>query len=196
MNVLGLFPTPFALLKLNCDPRTYVDYAQNLEHIEPQGVRPGGWQSDFLDLTQEVVAPLVAQIQQCCDGLASELWQLTQRLEVTQGWINSNRSADQLANNWNHLHPGVFMSFVYYAHAPQHSGDLVLEPPHSWNDYCVPENDLAQLNLWNAQRHHYTPSTGDLVAFPGWIKHSARPNQSGEQRISYAFNAQLKPLNS
>lgn len=194
MHVQGLFPTPLAYLQLDLDHTAIAQHALELQQQQPQGNRPGGWQSSFLDLTDDVVSDLTHAIQMCADNLASELWQLTNncKLTVTQGWCNINTDAAQLANNWSHMHPGAFMSFVYYAAAPEHSGDLVIEPPHSWNDYCVPEYNLTQLNPWNAQRHHYTPQEGMLIGFPGWLKHQAQPNQSGKPRISYAFNAQIQ----
>lgn len=193
MNVIGLFPTPFAYLELDIDPSTLKQLALDLEQEQPQGLRPGGWQSDFLDTSAEGLQQLTSAVENHSLDLVRNLWCVNQQLEpkITQAWCTINRDGGGLANTWSHLHPGAFLSFVYYAHAPQHSGDLVLEPAHTMLDYCVPENTLDELNFWNAQRHHYTPQAGTLVAFPGWIKHWAQPNQSGEPRISYALNVEL-----
>lgn len=196
MNIQGIFPTPLAYLTLSVNAQPLVEYAQQLEQLEPQGVRPGGWQSSTLDLNCVELVPLTSAIAQCLQNLAQYLWQFntTRTLKLERGWINSNTSEHQLANNWSHLHSGAFMSLVYYAQVPEHSGELVFEPPHNFNDYCIPENNLAELNLWNAQRHHYHPRAGELIAFPSWIRHAAQPNRSGEQRISYAFNAEIAPV--
>ena len=195
MHVQGLFPTPLAYLQLDLDAQLLVDHSNRLQLLEPQGHRAGGWQSSFLDLECAPVCDLVQRIQLCADDLAQNLWQLdsSTAVRVVQGWCNVNTESAELANNWSHMHGGAFMSFVYYASVPQHSGDLVIEPPHDWNEYCIPEHTIAQLNPWNAQRHHYTPHEGMLIGFPSWLKHRAQPNQSGEPRISYAFDARIEP---
>lgn len=192
MNVTGIFPTPLAHQLLTLDTQPFVDYAVELEQQQPQGVREGGWQSEQLDLkTISPICPLVEQVQLCVNELVEHLWQLDCAATLTQGWINSNQGHAQLANNWSHMHPGNFISLVYYAQVSKYSGDLIIEPPHAWNDYAVPEDSIQELNPWNAQRHHYTPTQGELIAFPSWIKHAAQPNHTNERRISYAFNAQL-----
>lgn len=192
MNVSGIFPTPLAQQQLPLDTQPFIDYAVELEHQQPQGVREGGWQSEQLDLeTSSPICLLVEQVQLCVNELVEHLWQLDCAATLTRGWINSNQGHAQLANNWSHMHQGNFISLVYYAQVSKYSGDLIIEPPHAWNDYAVPDDRIQELNPWNAQRHHYTPTQGELIAFPSWIKHAAQPNHTDERRISYAFNAQL-----
>ena len=184
MQIQGLFPTALAAQQLNCNTQLLVDYAHSLEQQNPGVARDGGWQSSTLDLAAPELAELVGAVVECIQGLAHHLWNFdsAHTLALDNGWIN---------NNWSHLHGGHFLSLVYYAQVPAHSGNLVFEPPHNHLDYSVPEQILQELTPWNAQRHHHVPQHNQLIAFPSWIRHSAEPNTTNSERISYAFNASI-----
>lgn len=193
MQIQGLFPTALAAQQLNCNTQLLVDYAHALEQQNPGVPRDGGWQSSTLDLAAPELAELVSAVVECIQGLAHHLWNFdsAHTLALDNGWINNNRTAAALNNNWSHLHGGHFLSLVYYAQVPAHSGNLVFEPPHNHLDYSVPEQILQELTPWNAQRHHHVPQQNQLIAFPSWIRHCAEPNNTNSERISYAFNASI-----
>jgi len=193
MQIQGLFPTALAASQLNCNTQQLIDYAHTLEAASPGAARAGGWQSGALDFNAPELAALLNEVANSVQGLAHHLWNFKPEftLALDNGWINNNRSEAALNNNWSHLHGGHFVSLVYYAQVPEQSGNLILEPAHQFLDYCVPEQILDELTPWNAQRHHHTPQTGQLIAFPSWIRHSAQPNTTGKERISYAFNASI-----
>jgi uncharacterized protein (TIGR02466 family) len=194
MQAIGLFPTPFLTADLELDTAAYTQLSEQLEQRDPWGIRPGGWQGSVIEDPCELITTLVDRVETLSNDVTRDLWQITGDLEcqVVGGWCTRNSTDEPIHNNWSHLHPGAFMAWVYYAHIPPNSGDLVLEPPHKFLDYAMPnEQHLAGINPWNAQRHHYTPVQGELIGFPGWISHAAQPNTSDSTRVSYAFNVEL-----
>lgn len=196
MQAVGIFPTPLLIADLDLDPVAYTQLSEQMEQRELHGRRHGGWQGNILDDPCELITALTDKIETLANDVSRDLWQITDDLEcrVVRAWCNRNADETPIHNNWSHLHPGAFMAWVYYAHTPPGSGDLVLEPPHKFLDYALPnDNHIAGDNPWNAQRHHYTPQQGQLIGFPGWISHAAQPNQSSEVRVSYAFNVELMP---
>lgn len=115
-------------------------------------------------------------------------------------WANVNRpgSANQL-----HCHPGSFWSAVYYADAggaetKGNGGELILEDPR----YPLAYMSVPDLVLRHADRSPMQsqfalrPSTGLLVAFPSWLRHSVRPHGGDRDRISIAINLIPVPASS
>jgi uncharacterized protein (TIGR02466 family) len=194
MQAIGLFPTPFLTADPELDTLAYTELSEQLEQQQPEGRRPGGWQGSVLADPCELITTLVDRIETLSNDVTRDLWGITSDLEcrVVRGWCTRNAEPEPIHNNWSHLHPGAFMAWVYYAHIPPGSGDLVLEPPHKFLDYALPaDQHITETNAWNAQRHHYTPREGELIGFPGWISHAAQPNTASTTRVSFAFNTEL-----
>lgn len=92
-----------------------------------------------------------------------------------------------------HNHYGHSLSGVYYVHCPPNSAHLVL---HS-------DDELGRGHVLKVRDNLYTPTNslvwnlpvkaGDLVLFPSWLRHSVPAAQFQGQRISVAFDIDLKP---
>ena len=82
-----------------------------------------------------------------------------------------------------HVHPGAFLSGVYYLQTPEGSGDLVLHDPRKASQSSREPGHIARPSL-----HHFKPQIGDVLIFPAWLEHSVEPNYSNEDRISISFN--------
>jgi len=104
------------------------------------------------------------------------------RVNITGLWVNSNH---QYHFNLPHAHSPDFFSGVWYLKVPENSGDICFLNPifgntfnyhHFFGDDCF--HDTAT----------YACSDNFLIMFPSYMQHMVFPNQSGEERISVAFN--------
>jgi len=105
-----------------------------------------------------------------------------------RGWINVNRAGDF---NVRHCHPGCFLSAVYYVKVPQDmkGGEIAFHDPRGpvVAMYETPEIDLPWVG--SGMGIPFSPATGHLLMFPGWLEHRVEPFNGTGERISIAFNA-------
>jgi len=96
-------------------------------------------------------------------------------------------------NHHRHMHPGVFVSAVYYAKTNEKAGNFMLKKHRS----SLQEGfnfafDIEKWNCFNCTSWEVPTKTGDLVIFPGWIDHETQANLSDETRIIVGSNYFLK----
>ena len=145
----------------------------------------GGWQSNFLDESPELV-PLVVEINNRLEALRNTIgFKDELNLKVDSMWININHP---YSYNSLHIHPNSYMSGVYYVKVPENSGNLVLKHPTRLQSLFTPPDVLKGYNENNSSTWNISPEAGKLVIFPSWIEHEVTQNLSGEDRISIAFN--------
>jgi uncharacterized protein (TIGR02466 family) len=104
------------------------------------------------------------------------------RLRMNGLWINVSETGHR--NDWHH-HPFTVLSAVYYVAVPDGSGDLRIERPDAQIHYWRRSNGdrPATCQVWR-----YTPTAGDLLIFPAYLRHDVEENRSDEARISLAMN--------
>ncbi|SEM95967.1 conserved hypothetical protein [Sphingomonas gellani] len=99
------------------------------------------------------------------------------------------------ALNMSHAHPGVLWAAVYYVDrgadpGEDAGGELYLEDPR----FPMPLMTFPGFRAIGAdgrpQSHERTVTTGagDLVLFPGYLRHGVRPHRGLRDRISIAMN--------
>ena len=154
----------------------------------------GGWQSNDLYLTnceEENFKELFNQIFAIVNAI-SEKFGIHDDLELNknsmQFWININKKDDY---NIQHNHPRCFLSGVYYVKTPKNCG--IIEFHHSnpiqkfWNQLYTKSDNPATFSTITFQ-----PEEGKLIVFPPWLEHTVAPNQNDSDRISIAFNINVK----
>ncbi|MBO9714177.1 TIGR02466 family protein [Sphingomonas sp.] len=98
--------------------------------------------------------------------------------------------------NMSHAHPGVLWAAVYYVDAgePDSGGDLFLEDPR----FPVPLMTFPGFRMLGPDgqpqevEHRLTVSPGDLILFPGYMRHGVSPHRGTRDRISVAMNLYVK----
>ena len=85
--------------------------------------------------------------------------------------------------NENHVHPGAFLSGVYYLKKPKESGSINFHDPRKGSMCSREPQHVARGSLQRVDAKE-----GDIVIFPGWLEHSVEPNFDEEDRISLSFN--------
>ena len=99
-------------------------------------------------------------------------------------------------SNQTHCHTGALWSGVYYVDAggEKVGGELILEDPRfPMNQMYIP--GLVTRNAdgeATPSQHAVIPRAGLMVLFPSWLRHSVRPYRGTGERISVAFNIQVR----
>lgn len=197
MNFIPLFAHPFGWDMLDIDNKPLEDWCYQQEHTCLDPVRDYGWQSNLVDLTAEVLQPLLKEIELKLVDVSNLVPFLPEHEpKLVNAWINVNKpNGISLQNNIPHVHPGRYWTFVYYVKAEPNCGDLELASPlKNMLGYAIPNQVYSQLTPFNTLQWNVSPVAGKLVMFPGWIEHRAHQNKSNADRISIAFNADIQNL--
>jgi uncharacterized protein (TIGR02466 family) len=142
-----------------------------------------GWHSktdmqdmpEFAELTRRLYE-MQYEIYQT-EGLAGEPF-------LGNMWANINYPG---ARNAIHIHPNCLWSGSYYVNAPENSGNIYFEDPRTPGLMTMPRR-THELPLLQRRHIESQPQAGRAIMFPAWLSHGVKDNESGETRISVAFN--------
>jgi uncharacterized protein (TIGR02466 family) len=153
----------------------------------------GGWHYafDLFELKEPVVDEFRDQmelhVQTFLNHFRPETARKKDRFRL-RGWINVNRAGD---SNVRHCHPGCFLSAVYYLKVPEDmkGGEIAFHDPRGpvVAMYETPTIDLPWVG--SGMGIPFSPETGHLLIFPGWLEHRVERFEGTGERISIAFNA-------
>lgn len=117
---------------------------------------------------------------------AALYWKVLDVSENLQPVINQCWANKHLDNGFtsNHSHSLMPMVGTFYLEAPENSGDIVFINPMEYGLTHIPYNGPIEDKIETAVHI----KTGDLVFFPGWIRHKTQENLSGNPRIVISFN--------
>jgi len=104
------------------------------------------------------------------------------------GWMNVNPPG---GFNAPHTHPGAHWSGVYYVSQPS-----VETGTSGMIEFLDPRSDLPHWRILKAKafrpKRRIRPVAGELVLFPSYLVHWVYPNETGEERVTIAFNATFR----
>jgi len=89
-----------------------------------------------------------------------------------------------------HIHPGSLFSAVYCVSKPkltQGEGALVLFDPRPNINYVN-----FEWPAWANEARVFDLMPGDLIVFPGWLKHAVTPFRGPGERLTIAVNMEAK----
>jgi uncharacterized protein (TIGR02466 family) len=190
MIIETIFANWISYENLSLDNKSIEEFCHKKRIEDPIGrvvSNKGGWQSNDLYIKNDELKELMNIIIDRTRNLAENFsYSNTNDLKIDNYWININKSANDY--NIKHRHPKTVIVAIYYVKVPKNSGEIVLHTPIQDYDKFIFENMMKKYNAYNSSTYSYIPKTGDLILFPAWLYHSVLPNQSGEERISIAFN--------
>jgi uncharacterized protein (TIGR02466 family) len=195
MNIIPTFSSPVGFEYLSVDNNLIKDFCYDEWQKSNAKFKDKGWQSGFLDLESPQIVELVTEVRKCVDEMSSVFKIKDQfKLKLTNAWININPpNSNIMQHNIMHLHSGKFISFVYYVKCEPGCGNLqLMSPLLPIVNYAIPEQVFSESNMLNGIKWIITPEPSKLVAFPAWVQHYAEINNSNDDRISIAFNAELQ----
>ena len=105
---------------------------------------------------------------------------------ITDMWANVLKSGE---NHPAHTHSNNFLSGVYYLHSSQ-GASIMFRDPRPAADVILPK--IKESIIANASLLSYASKQNRAIFFPSWLPHYVKPNKSTANRISLAWNIQLK----
>jgi uncharacterized protein (TIGR02466 family) len=105
---------------------------------------------------------------------------------ITDMWANVLKSAE---HHPAHTHSNNFLSGAYYLHSDR-GASIIFHDPRPAADVIVPRKkettvDNSSLLSWASKQNR-------AVIFPSWLPHWVEQNKSKNNRISIAWNIQVK----
>lgn len=134
--------------------------------------------TEFLKETQEVV-----KFVETC---AKEYWdemEYHKELEpfVFQMWANKTPRGGYIDS---HLHGNMPFTAVLYVDASSEQGNLLIENPLEMILMTQPISPDIKYPM----AEEISVKSGDLIMFPGYIRHSVKPNNTDKPRLILGFN--------
>ena len=187
-TIMPLFPTNIWAHDLA--PEVYEPLNQRLvqrieELLSPRPeIGPGETWQTRNDLQDDpAFAEFITLVRAAADGVIQFLEVEPLPYEVTGCWGNVNPHGSPHAT---HAHPNNYLSGVYYVRAPAGGDAITFHEPRPQPAIISPI--IKRPNNHNAPQINYPVAEGKLILFPAWLRHSVPPNESGEERVSIAFN--------
>ena len=124
---------------------------------------------DFMTELSDSIIDVRDKINEYAGKYIDELICVDNEFDIVQSWVSKTEPG---TNHHHHHHKGALFSLVYYAQADNSkltfdSKDNFLTKGFNF-DYNVKEQ-----NILNSLEVEFTPKTGDILIFPGYIEHSA-----------------------
>lgn len=103
---------------------------------------------------------------------------------LRNSWMNIQ--SKRQSHEW-HCHPGYTIAGVYYMRVSADQGGIQFQNPNIMMQSCwFPENPRASQSI------EIIPDDGDIILFPAWLMHNTMQNTTDEDRISVAFNIDIR----
>ena len=198
MNILPVFPSLIIREKIE-DYDKYKDelilYAYEQEKKDPDGLKNSknlGWQSQhkYANSQNPVSSIVINLIKSILNN--KNVFDIKDLSKARmQMWININKPG-QINNR--HDHPGSDLSGVFWVKSLKKSGDLMFYSPNYISQYNQMNSikDEIGKKLFSTRSIAFEPLEGTLVLFPSDLSHAVQENKSDEDRISVAFNIDLR----
>lgn len=190
-----LFSTPvFRFHQPEHEPLDAALLAEGAEmRAESDGVQKsnrGGWHSKG-NLFDRPSPPIRALRAMAAEAVATAMEKIGSKADPDKlelklfAWMNVSPAG---GFNAPHTHPGAHWSGVYYVAQPE-----VEEGNSGMIEFLDPRSDLPNWRILKAPafrlKKKLRPMPGDLILFPSYLLHWVYPNETGEQRVTVAFNA-------
>jgi len=103
---------------------------------------------------------------------------------LRNSWMNIQSKGT--SHEW-HCHPGYTIAGVYYMRVNADQGGIQFQNPNIMMQNCwFPESSRSSQSI------ELIPDDGDIVLFPAWLMHNTMKNTTDEDRISVAFNIDIR----
>ena len=202
LNSQYIFPTPLWWVELDdLDNDKILEACYELEHNQEGRIKSnsGGYQSNDLPHDHPVFVDLLGHIHSASQTIFEEAYtrfynSSYKSVYIDNYWVNINRKNN---SNVEHVHPGCFLSGVYYVSADPklNQGSIAFGRDRSWiMNHGVYFDDLKgnECPPYLEQRSCLPPCKGALLLFPSYLPHSVGMNESESDRVSISFNIGLE----
>lgn len=195
MHVQPLFPAFLCSETLEpgvVDNDRLCEIGYKLKAQHDVGIFQGGFQTPDLHPNLPEATDLLDIVRDRAEGIWTRLLNglPTHTTHIAEWWINIQEpGADCFPP---HVHKNQSISFVYYPRATENAGSINFICPFQGMEYALPLEHMADKNMYTSPRWEIKPTTGLLIAFPGYLMHWVENNHSQGDRVSIAFNIEIK----
>ena len=190
-ELLQVFPTPILICKCPKDwsreKKWCLDYDCDKRNSDSEKSYYNRQSKDTFILDNPELKRIREFIQQKIDVFASQIYKSTDKLIITQSWLNKSGRGE---HHHLHNHPNSIISGVWY---PFVNKDL---PPIQFDN---DKKFQIQMKVRDGGYNHFNSSyftlpmnEGELILFPSNLQHSVPYNQSDDERVSLSFNTWAK----
>lgn len=161
---------------------------QSLKAEDDKGLsrsNDGGWHSGDRIHRREDMTDFAHVVGTTAAHCAAALTFDFERFElvIREMWLNENGPG---ASNKAHVHPGAFLSGVYYVSAPAECGNIEFHDPVA--ERVMAPYPVAGDTTRSGEAIEYSVKEGLMLLFPAWVRHGVQPNRSRHARVSVSFN--------
>jgi uncharacterized protein (TIGR02466 family) len=151
--------------------------------------KKGFYLSETVTLLEDKdLAPLKKLIIKKAKEYTLDVLGIKDQIYLTQSWSTINLTH---AFHKTHTHPNTFISLVYYAQCKD--GFLFFDLNTSSLRECFNFSyTIDKYNIYNSESWQLPVDTGDIVLFPGHIRHGSGVNELKTPRIIIGANFFLK----
>ena len=185
------------LLNLNAIPIAYerkvyslnkkeLEVIKNIKYRKPE--KGCSLSEDVFLLKHKTFLPLKKFMTEKAEEYARDVLEIKDQIYLTQSWSTLNTT--NAFHNVHH-HPNTFISLVYYAQCKDGALRFHLNTPSIREGFNF-QYTINKFNIYNSQNWTLPVKTGDIVLFPGHLRHGALPNGSPEPRITIGANFFIK----
>ena len=160
MYISPLFPNFFASEEVDIDNHKLILHANELEKsgVSADNYKfKSGWQSGYIDLQHDNLANIMSCIKERVQRIKENVYSLNDNVEfeILSGWFNrtSPEMLEPIATSEPHIHPGSFISFVYYVQADPHAGNLIMIPNDTSLQLSLPNDYIQESNTFNSTQY-------------------------------------------
>ena len=178
-----------------------INWQENNDNLAPDmAIMHAGWQSEHMlfraqEPSLRKISQLISKAVINSAQLITSVNDLSKYNLNAGGWININEKGTL---HRPHIHGESTLSGVFYVKIPKKDENKTnnndkssliefIDPRNSVETFAKRIPELLK-SLSFCQRITLEPKEGDLIIFPGWLKHWVYPNPSSDSRISISFN--------
>jgi len=185
------------LLNLNSSPIAHERNAYSLNKKELDVVKKtkyrkpdqGLYISETISLLKnETLAPLKKFIIKKADEYTRDVLGIKDKIYLTQSWstINNTNAFHKI-----HDHPNTLIGLVYYAQCESSFIRFFLDRTALREGFNF-DFTIDKYNIYNSNSWDLPVEAGDIVIFPGHVRHGSMPNDSKLPRIIVGANFFIK----
>jgi uncharacterized protein (TIGR02466 family) len=146
------------------------------------------WQTRAADLhKQKEFKEFTELIISTNKKILNELKYDVEDVVITDMWATVLKSGE---NHPAHTHSNNFLSGVWYLHSYDQGVSIMFQDPRPAAGVILPR--MSEQTMANASLLSYASKQNRAIIFPSWLPHYVKPNKSKANRISIAWNIQLK----
>jgi len=152
----------------------------------------GGWQSGDDVYRYPEFGWLISRVMALANEVAPA-FSSTHRFSDGILWANVNRRG---SFNAIHTHPDAILSGAAYLKVDGEAQGVIQfldaregNPTTHWRCFM----NLNEATPLTEEAVTIVPREGDILLFPGWVKHWVTPNETDEARVTVAFNIRMNP---